>query len=118
MDFIKKVWNSKYFCIAMFVVYFTVPFVLYASLFQQNLAFLSGDGLQYFNGRQFVNSSIHSGDFSLWNPYLTNGKPYAGDLMGVLYPASLMGIFLPLKCLCIAIMRFTSRLAALLCSFI
>jgi uncharacterized membrane protein YfhO len=58
---------------------------------------ISGDGVQYFSMKLFLNNALKSGELPLWNPYLSNGVPYASDLNGVFYPISLLLSPLPIK---------------------
>lgn len=97
MKKISKFYNSKYFNIILFLIYFSLPFIIYYDLFINNKVPLSGDGIQFFSLKLFIKDAISSGEFPLWNPYLANGIPFAADLNGVFNPISLILSVLPIK---------------------
>lgn len=97
MKKLKMLYDSKYFNLLLFLIYFMIPFILYYKFFSNNLAPFSGDGVQFFSARIFYNNSLKAGELPLWNPYLANGVPFAGDLNGAFYPISFLLSFLPIK---------------------
>ncbi len=97
MKKIIKFYDSKYFNILLFLIYFMIPFIVYFNLFEKNMVPLSGDGVQYFSMKLFINNALKSGQLPLWDPYLSNGVPFAADFNGVFYPVSLILSILPAK---------------------
>lgn len=87
--------NRKYFIIFYFAVCFAVPFLIYWNLFSTNQIFSAGDGLGFYSSRIFFANSLKSGEFTLWNPYLSNGVPFAEDNNGIFYPVQLLLSLLP-----------------------
>lgn len=90
-------YNSKYFNLILFTVFFVIPFIIYYKLIVNNMSPVSGDGIAEFSMKLFLNSAIKDGELPLWNPYLANGVPYAGNLNGAFYPISIILSILPIK---------------------
>lgn len=97
MKKIKMFYDSKYFNVVLFIIFLIIPFIAYRDLFIKNMVPVSGDGVGYFSMKLFLNNALKSGELPLWNPYLSNGVPYAADLNGVFYPISLLLSPLPIK---------------------
>jgi len=95
---ILRLYKSKYFTVLLFIVFFTIPFILYFPHIQRGEYLVSGDGIAAFAVRSLLSNSLAGGEFPLWNRYIGNGVPYAGDLTnGALYLPSLLLSFLPIK---------------------
>lgn len=97
MKKLKSFYESKYFNILLFAIYFIIPFIVYRDLFLNNMVPLSGDGVQTFSMKLFLNNALKAGELPLWNPYISNGVPYAADLNGAFYPISHLLSPLPIK---------------------
>lgn len=86
---------ERYFNVLFFLFLFSIPWLMYFQLFMKDMIFLdAGDGTAFLAGRIFINDVIQNGELPLWNKYLANGIPYAGDLFGVYSPVGLLLSFL------------------------
>ncbi|MGN7353648.1 YfhO family protein [Paenibacillus amylolyticus] len=91
-------YNSRWFNVSLFFVFFCLPFLIYWDLFTANKSLVSGDGIQYFSLKSLISSSLAQGEFPFWNKYLANGIPYASDFTNhAFYPFSILLSLLPLK---------------------
>lgn len=98
MNYLKKmIQNDKSKLIFLFGFYFLVPFLIYLGTILSGNVFVSGDGVGFFGFKIYFNQSIMQGQFPFWNPYLSNGIPFAMDQsFGQLYPISILISWLPL----------------------
>lgn len=104
--------SRKYFAFLFFACCFTVPFLLYWNLFSTDKVFINLDGLEFYAVRIFFAHFLKSGQFTLWNPYLANGVPFAEDLNGVFYPVQIVLSLLPAKLFVYAYYSFHLALGA------
>ena len=72
--------NSKYSNIIIFAIMFIIPFIVYRDLYAENFLLAGGDGLGTASNLIFMKNSFSQGEFPLWNKYLSNGVPFAGDI--------------------------------------
>lgn len=93
----KNFYNSKYFNVFLFLIYFVIPFAIYYDLLINNMVPFPGDGVAEFSMKLFMNNSLSDGELPFWNPYLSNGIPYSGNLNGAFYPISILLSWLPIK---------------------
>lgn len=98
MNYLKKiVQDDKSELVFLLLFYFLVPFIIYLGIIISGNVFVSGDGVGFFGFKIYFNQSIMEGQFPFWNPYLSNGIPFAMDQsFGQLYPISMLISWLPL----------------------
>ncbi len=69
-----------HFNLMIFACMFIIPFIVYRDLYMQNLLLAGGDGYGTASNLLFLKNSFMEGEFPLWNKYLANGVPFAGDI--------------------------------------
>ena len=95
---VKKVADSRYFNLLIFAFIFVIPFFIYRELYMQNLLLAGGDGYGTASNLVFLKNSLAQGEFPLWNKYLSNGIPFAGDVSNhAFYIIGILFCWLPEK---------------------
>lgn len=77
---VRNFFNSRYINVFIFAFMFIIPFIVYNEFYKQNLLLAGGDGYGSASALIFLKNSLMQGEFPLWNKYLSNGVPYAGDI--------------------------------------
>lgn len=91
-------YNSRWFNVALFIMFLCLPFLIYWDLFISNKSLVSGDGIQYYSLKSLIKFSLAQGEFPLWNKYLANGTPFASDFTNnAFYPFAIILSLLPFK---------------------
>lgn len=86
MYVLKKIYNSRYFAFGLFGLYAVILMFIYADYYISDMSIVAGDGINFFLSRIFTANMMKKGEIPLWNPYLSNGIPWAADFCGVFYP--------------------------------
>ena len=98
MNSVKKIADSRYFNLLIFAFMFVLPFFVYRELYSQNLLLAGGDGYGTASNLVFLKHSLVQGEFPLWNKYLSNGIPFAGDISNhAFYIIAILFSWLPEK---------------------
>ena len=79
-NMLQSVVNSRYFNIVIYLCMFLIPFIIYRDLYIQDMLLAGGDGYGTAANLIFFKDSLKQGEFPLWNKYLSNGVPFAGDI--------------------------------------
>lgn len=98
--------KATYRNILWFFLLFSMQFIIFFKLWNNNEVFFAGDANKYYISRWYIVQQIKDGVFPFWSQYIMNGMPYAASLQGVYYPFTYLALFLPLK-LFIYIYSFT-----------
>ena len=98
--------KAAYRNILWFFLLFSMQFIIFFKLWNNNEVFFAGDANKYYISRWYIVQQIKDGVFPFWSQYIMNGMPYAASLQGVYYPFTYLALFLPLK-LFIYIYSFT-----------
>lgn len=93
---IRKLYNSKFFSVYLFVIYFTIIFSLMLEYPCAQSLPVKFDGIGTINVLTFIKNVLLKGEFPLWNPMLSNGVPCVSDITTMsFYPIKYLFLFLP-----------------------
>ena len=89
--------KTYYFNIMLFFLYFSISIIMYSNYIMKGQIPVSGDALGFYRIKEIIKIAVSEGEFPLWNRYLLNGIPFAGDLNGVFNPITWICAFLPMQ---------------------
>lgn len=86
--------NNRLFNVFLFIMYFSIPFVVHWGHLMAGETLVAGDGIGEVYTMKYLSDSIKAMDFPLWTPYQAGGMPYSDGLTNF-YPFLLLCLLLP-----------------------
>lgn len=94
----KNLLRNNLFSIFLFIIFLSIPFIIYRDNYVNNILPLAGDGLLGISRLFAIKNAINNGEFPWWTPLLSNGIPLAADSsMGIFYPFNYLILIMPIK---------------------